>query len=137
VNEHTRMRAFRLLAGANGASCAAIGVTHALTGARLVIGLTDAGVNEDSQERFYGAIFAGYGVAWLSVARQQPVPLPAVRLLAASMAAGGAARLLGMLRSGRPHPFWIAMTGVELAVPAVLVRLAGRDSASPVVSDRR
>lgn len=132
------MRAFRLLAGANGATCTAIGVTHALVGARSVIGLTGADVNEDSQERFYGAIFAGYGVAWLAVARQRPVALPTVRLLAASMAAGGVARLLGMLRSGRPHPFWVAMTGVELGLPVVLVRLAADgDGPSPVVSDRR
>lgn len=113
-----RLRALRMLATATGAACTGIGIMHAILGARSVVGLTDTGATEDSQERFYGSIFAGYGIAWLYAARQQPVSPQTVRWLAATMAAGGGSRLLGLLRSGRPHPFWLVMTGVEFVVPA-------------------
>lgn len=114
----TRLKALRMLATATGAACTGIGVLHAVVGARSVIGLTDVGATEDSQERFYGSIFAGYGIAWLYAARAQQMPPQIVRWLAATMAAGGAARVLSLLRSGRPHPFWLVMTGVEFVVPA-------------------
>lgn len=116
--EGTRLRALRMLATATGAACTGIGAVHAVVGARSVIGLTDAGATEDSQERFYGSIFAGYGVAWLYAAREQRVSPQTVRWLAATMAAGGGARVLGMFRSGRPHPFWLVMAAVEFVVPA-------------------
>jgi hypothetical protein len=116
----TRLRALRLLASATGAACTGIGVLHCLTGAKSVIGLTHAGPTEDSQERFHGGIFAGYGVAWLHAARAQQLSPQTVRWLAATMAAGGGARVLGMVSSGRPHPFWLVMTGVEFVVPAAV-----------------
>ena len=116
--EDARQRALRMLASATGAACTGIGVMHAVVGARSVIGLTDSSATEDSQERFYGGIFAGYGVAWLYAARQQRMSPSVVRWLAATMAAGGGARVLGILRSGRPHPFWLVMTAVEFVVPA-------------------
>jgi hypothetical protein len=116
--EDARLRALRMLATATGAACTGIGVMHAVVGAGSVIGLSHSSATEDSQERFYGSIFAGYGVAWLHAAREDRVSPPTVRWLAATMAAGGAARVLSMWRSGRPHPFWLVMTGVEFMVPA-------------------
>jgi hypothetical protein len=54
--------------------------------------------------------------------------LAALDLLATTMAVGGIGRLLSWIQLGRPHPFFVAMTGVELATPALFWPLtaAGR-----------
>jgi hypothetical protein len=128
--EDARRRALRMLARSTGAACTGIGVMHAVVGARSVIGLTDSGATEDSQERFYGSIFAGYGVAWLHAARAERMSPQTVRWLAATMAGGGAARVLGTFRSGRPHSFWLVMTAVEFVVPAAALWLLDTNSPS-------
>lgn len=113
----------RLLATAMGASCAGIGVVHSLTGASSVIGLDNAGPDEDSQERFYGGMFAVYGLAWLHAARTEPIDFDEVKWLAAAMTVGGLARVTGLAAGRRPHRFWQAMTVVELTVPGMIVWL--------------
>jgi hypothetical protein len=120
----------RGLSLATGAACAGIGAVHALWGGRSVIGIDGSDVNEDSQERFYGAMFAAYGCTWLAAANRQPLDRPVLRALAGAMAAGGAARLLGIARTGRPHPFWVGMTAVEIVAPAVVLWVAREPSAA-------
>ena len=120
-------RVLRQVAILNGAACTCIGAVHAAFGAPSVIGLASADVNEDSQERFYGGLFAVYGAAWLAAANGEALQRSRMRWLAAGMAAGGVGRVLGMLRRGRPHHFWTAMAVVELAVPGA-VFLLSRDS---------
>lgn len=112
-------------ATAMGLACTAIGANHAVLGLRSVIGAGDArgNVDLDSQERFYGAMFAGYGLAWLDLARQ-PAPSPrAVRFLSVVMAMGGAARVISMLERGRPQPFYVGLTAIEFVAPAALVAM--------------
>jgi hypothetical protein len=110
---------------AMGAACTAIGANHALLGLRSVIGAKSAAgnVDLDSQERFYGAMFAGYGLAWLQAARRDPIPAPTVRFLSVVMAMGGAARVVSMLERGRPQPFYVALTAIEFVAPAALIAM--------------
>jgi hypothetical protein len=119
----------RPTASAMGIGCTVIGTNHALLGLRSVIGARSANdnVDLDSQERFYGAMFAGYGLAWLAVARQQPIPARTVRFLSAVMAMGGAARVVSMLERGRPQPFYVVLTVIEFAAPAALVTMTAPD----------
>lgn len=119
----------RTLVPTTGAVCAAIGMSHVLFGARTAVGDVGASADEDSQERFLGALFTGYGAALLWAARQRPLPVPLVRFLAGTMALGGVGRVLSIAERGRPHPFWVAMTAVEFAVPAALVWAADADRA--------
>jgi len=51
-----------------------------------------------------------------------------VKLLALVFFAGGLARVVSMVLAGLPHPFFIAMTVLELVLPLVLLWLASRVS---------
>lgn len=75
----------------------AIGAYHFALGTASVPGASDANATVDSRERFYSAIFAGYGIAWLQAARNSPIRAGEVRLLAGVMLAGGVGRVLSLL----------------------------------------
>jgi hypothetical protein len=111
---------------ATGASCASIGVYHLLGGTASVPGEQDAGPTVDSRERFYGAVFGGYGLAWLRAGRQSPPDPAEIRWLAGIFLLGGGGRLLSLARHGRPHWFQDVLTAVELALPPVFFWLTRR-----------
>lgn len=120
-------RTLRILAYVMGVACVAIGVLHFTLGIDSVPGEGDAGATVDSRERFYGAIFAGYGLAWVWTARQVPVPATAVRWLAAVFLAGALGRLLSMLVHGQPQWFQVVLAVVEVALPPVFFWFADAD----------
>jgi hypothetical protein len=119
------------LATATGAASVAIGCYHFALGTASVPGATDANATVDSRERFYSAIFAGYGIAWIRAARTSPIRAADVRLLAGVMLAGGVGRLLSRVRNGRPHWFQDVLTAVEFAVPAAFFALADAQQPAP------
>ncbi len=125
-------RLLKWLAVAMGVACAAIGLYHVVLGIGSVPGEgaadTLAGRTVDSRERFYNAIFFGYGVAWLWAARQNPPPTTVIQWLAAFMFLGGVGRVISMLQYGAPHWFQIPLTIIELALPPFLVLLARRSA---------
>ncbi|NED12796.1 DUF4345 domain-containing protein [Streptomyces sp. SID9124] len=120
-------RALRMFAWATGLACSAIGLFHVIAGNAAIPGESDAGATIDSLGRFFGAIFTGYGLAWLWAARQHPVPAQAVRWLAAVFLLGAVGRLLSLAAHGWPHPFQVALTAIELALPPVWFWLAAAD----------
>ncbi|MBO0768048.1 MAG: DUF4345 domain-containing protein [Solirubrobacterales bacterium] len=114
---------------ANGGACTAIGLLHVATGSDNAPGIgAEANINEDSQERFYGGIFAAYGAAWLWALRAGPLDPKLVRFLGGAMALGGAGRVAGIAKRGLPHPFWVAMAATEFIVPGLFVWLANADA---------
>ncbi|MGY5138136.1 DUF4345 domain-containing protein [Streptomyces nigrescens] len=115
------------LALAMGAACVAIGAFHFALGIDSVPGEGSAGATVDSRERFYGAVFLGYGLAWIWAARQSPVPARAVRWLAGIFLLGGLGRLLSMAVHGSPQWFQTALTVLELALPPLYFLLAAAD----------
>ncbi|MCT2582823.1 DUF4345 domain-containing protein [Actinophytocola gossypii] len=117
----------RVLLLVMGVACVAIGVFHFLLGIDSVPGEGSAGATVDSRERYYGAIFAGYGLAWIWVARQTPIRAAAVRWLAGIFLLGGVGRLLSLARYGPPHWFQTVLTVLELALPPVYLWLATAD----------
>lgn len=120
-------RVLRSLAWIMGVACVAIGVYHFIGGIDSVPGEDATGSTVDSRERFYAAIFLGYGLAWVWAARQSPVPTSAVRWLTGIFLLGGVGRLLSMLVYGQPHWFQLVLMVVELAVPALIFAVAGAD----------
>lgn len=115
----------RLLArvsAAGGACCVGIGALHAVGGVRVVPGATNGNATVDSQERFFGPIFAAWGLLLLRAGRE-PSDLAALDLLSTSMIAGGAARVVSMLDRGRPHPFYVALTVIEIVAPSAVLAL--------------
>lgn len=123
--------ALRALAWVMGVACALIGVYHFAGGIGSVPGTDEvlgaARATVDSRERFYSAIFIAYGLAWVWVARQRPIPANAVRALAAVFLLGGVGRCLSLAMEGWPHWFQVPEAVVELVLPFVFFWLARAD----------
>lgn len=120
-------KALRVLAWTMGVACVAIGFEHLLGGPVGFPGIPDPGPTVDSFGRFMGAVFVGYGAAWIRAARQAPVPAREVRWLTAVLLLGGLGRVLGLVVDGRPHWFQLVLMGIELGLPAVYFWLADAD----------
>lgn len=121
------VRGLRRLSMLLGVACTVIGVFHLGLGIRSVPGEGLANATVDSRERYYGAIFIGYGLAWVWTARQRPVPARAVRFLAGIFLLGAVGRVISVVERGWPHWFQTVLTGIELALPPVFFWLAAAD----------
>ncbi|MFG2177763.1 DUF4345 domain-containing protein [Streptomyces abikoensis] len=117
-------RALRVLAWVMGLACVAIGLYHVVGGNAAIAGAEDAGATVDSFGRFMGAIFTGYGLAWLWAVRQKPVPAVAVRVLTGVFLLGGLSRVLSIAVEGRPHGLQVVLMTIELALSPVYFWLA-------------
>ncbi|MFS8098803.1 DUF4345 domain-containing protein [Lentzea alba] len=117
----------KTLAWAMGVACALIGAYHVALGIDSVPGEAGAGATVDSRERFYNAIFLGYGLAWIWAARQKPVPANAIRWLAGVFALSAVGRLLSLAVHGQPHWFQIPLIVLEVVLPPVFFWLASAD----------
>lgn len=120
-------KTLRALALVMGVACALIGIYHFVLGQWSVPGAGPSTPIFDSRERFYSAIFAGFGLAWIWVARQTPVPAKAVRLLSGIFLLGGIGRVISLIDVGRPHWMQLAEGVVELVLPFVFFWLAAAD----------
>lgn len=130
-------RVLRWLVLAMGVACVAIGVFHLVLGNSAVPGEGSADATVDSLNRFFGAIFAGYGLAWIWAARQSPIPATAVRWLAGVFLLGGIGRLLSLAAHGWPQWFQVVLTSIELVMPPLYFWLADADERADRVSTRR
>jgi hypothetical protein len=120
-------RALRWLAWVMGVACLAIGLGHLSFGVLSVPGEATAGPTVDSRERYYGAIFAGYGLAWIWAARQRPVPAVVVRWLAGIFLLGAVGRILSLILVGVPQVFQVVLTVMEVVLPPLFFWLATAD----------
>jgi hypothetical protein len=118
------VNALRWLMLVMGVACVAIGAFHVVLGIDSVPGEGATGATVDSRERFYNAIFLGYGLAWIHAARQSPVSATAVRWLAGIFALGAAGRLLSLAIHGAPHWFQLPLIAIEVVAPPVFFWLA-------------
>ncbi|GAA2652984.1 DUF4345 domain-containing protein [Streptomyces lunalinharesii] len=125
-----KAKALKGLAWAMGVACVAIGVYHLVLGIASVPGEEATGATVDSRERFYNAIFIGFGLAWIWAARQAPVPAAAVRLLTAVFLLGGVGRVLSLFVHGWPHWFQVPLAALELLLPPLYFWLADADERS-------
>lgn len=116
-------RLLKWLALAMGIACAAIGLYHLVLGIASVPGEGSTGATVDSRERFYNAIFLGYGLAWIWAARQSPIPSTAVRWLAGDLPARR-----HRARAVRRRPRLAAL------VPSAAQRPRTRPSPAPVLA---
>ncbi len=110
-----------------GLACVAIGISHFALGVDSVPGEGSSGATVDSRERFYGAIFLGYGLAWIWAARRKPIPSREVQWFAWIFFLGGLGRLVSLVVHGQPHWFQVVLTVLELALPPVFLWLSSSD----------
>ena len=74
----------------------------------------------DSQNRFYGAAFAIYGVLLLLCATDIRRYEPVLRWAMAVFFIGGLARLVSIVIVGLPAPLILGLTAIELLAPPLL-----------------
>ncbi len=77
----------------------------------------------DSELRFYAPFWGAYGLLLLFVAHDLAARGRWVPWLAGLFFLAGAGRVISLMSVGAPHPFFQALTGVELLLPPVLVAL--------------
>ncbi|MGO4613359.1 DUF4345 domain-containing protein [Nocardia sp. 2YAB30] len=116
--------ALKWLSMVMGFACVGIGFLHIALGIDAVPDMGSSGVTADSQSRFFGAIFVGYGLAWIWAARQSPIPAAAVRWLAGIFLLGAVARFVSMAVYGWPHWFQLVLTALEVVLPPIYFWLA-------------
>lgn len=122
-------RALCLLVLALGVTIALIGLLHIAFGPAIIRGASEFNASLDSEDRFFGAIFVGYGAMWVWSAMDVAGRARIIAGLAATFLLGGLARLVSVWAVGRPDPLYVALTVVELVLPLVimlLLRTAGR-----------
>ncbi|RKS05303.1 uncharacterized protein DUF4345 [Nocardiopsis sp. Huas11] len=80
-------------------------------------------VNVDSNYRFFAAVWLTLGVALVIVAARvrEPESTPLLRLVCAAVLLGGVARVWSIVVAGVPDPMLLALLGVELVLPPVLL----------------
>ncbi|MFC8047745.1 DUF4345 domain-containing protein [Nocardia sp. NPDC057353] len=110
-----------------GVVCTLIGLAHVAFGEAIFPDMGAPGATADSQARFFGAVFAGYGLAWILVARRTPISATAVRILAGIMLLGAVGRFLSIAVHGLPHPFALVLTALEVLLPLAFLALADAD----------
>lgn len=103
---------------------AALGVVPAVTGlASMARGtaLTPDAASAESEHRFYAAWWTALGPVLWSLAPRAEHRTKELDAVAATLLAGGVARLVGTRHTGAPARRYQALTAVELALPAALV----------------
>jgi hypothetical protein len=106
----------------------AIGISllHLAVGPTAIIGGVPVNPTMDGEDRFFAGLFLCFGAAVVWCARGVQHKRIYVNVLAAAFFAGGIGRLLAMISVGAPHPFYVAMLGVELVLPPLMVLAAKR-----------
>lgn len=104
------------------------GLASMLLGAGAVPGRA-ADVNLESELRYYGAFYAGFGLFLWWIAGSIASRGRELRLAAAVLFCGGLARALGIAVDGRPAADYLVLLALELTLPVVLVLWHRRASA--------
>lgn len=103
-----------------------IALLHIALGPASIPGAVPVNATMDSEDRFYAAIFAGFGVALLWCARSIEQRGKVIRFLIAVFFLGGCARIVSMIAVGPPNALFLALTAVELLLPPVVWLLLNR-----------
>jgi Domain of unknown function (DUF4345) len=114
-------RALRAVFYGGGALATAAGLDSAVRGARSIPGQGRANPAMESEVRFYGGIYAGYGAAVLCAARRADRDTTAVRALMGTLFLAGLARASGWRGVARPHLLQRALLVIELGLPPLIV----------------
>ena len=117
---------FRGLLFVFGVAVIGISLGHIILGPGVIPGSVPVNATMDSEDRFYATFFLAYGAAILWCLKDWRSRLREIRVLMAIFFIGGLARLVSIAAVGLPHPFFVAMTILELALPPFVIWLGTR-----------
>jgi len=103
-----------------GVICCAIATAHMLLGLSWVPDAGNFTATLDSEDRFYAALFFGFGIAMIWSARDLLSRRKILGFLLGLFFLGGLARILSVLAIGWPHPMFIVLGALELILPPIL-----------------
>lgn len=112
-----------------GAVCMAIAMAHILLGQQVIPGSVPTNATMDSEDRFYSALFLGFGAALIWTSRNLATRRGELNALLATFWLGGIARLFSWAAMGPPNKLFILLGAVELTLPILL--WVWRNSAHP------
>jgi hypothetical protein len=131
-----RITMLRIIAIVLGLAIIVVGLAHIAFGASIIRGAGAFSASIDSEDRFFGAVFLGYGLGWLLCATDPVRWRVSLHGQTFIFLLGGVARLLSIAVIGWPDPFYVVLAGVELGLPVILFALliglpSSRDCAAP------
>ena len=101
-------------------------LAHFAIGPRAIIGGVAVNPTMAGEDRFFAGLLLCYGIALLWCARDVQHKRIYIDVLATALFVGGIGRLLAIVLDGPPHPFFVAMLVLELALPPLMVVMARR-----------
>jgi hypothetical protein len=119
-------QAFQTLLALFGVIVIGISLAHLAIGPKAIIGGVAVNATMAGEDRFFAGPLLCYGIALLWCARDVQHKRVYLNLLAAVFFVGGIGRFVAVLVDGAPHPFYVAMLVVELALPPLMVVAAKR-----------
>jgi hypothetical protein len=121
-------RSLQVFLGLFGTTAILIASLHIVLGPSAIPGSIPVNATMDSEDRFYATLFGAYGVALLWCIGDIERKSRCVYFLAATFFAGGLARVVSILAVGPPNAFFLAMTVLELVIPAAMLFVQTRIS---------
>lgn len=103
-----------------GMVCAAIALVHIAFGPASIPGSVPVNATMDSEDRFYAALFLGFGLAHVWAARDLANRSGLVLAMQATFFVGGVARIVSILAVGMPIPLFVFLGGLELIIPPLV-----------------
>jgi hypothetical protein len=119
-------QAFQTLLALFGVIVIGISLAHLAIGPKAIIGGVAVNATMAGEDRFFAGLLLCYGIALLWCARDVQHKRVYLNLLAAVFFVGGIGRFVAVVVDGEPHPFYVAMLVVELALPPLMVVAAKR-----------
>jgi hypothetical protein len=113
-------RILTVLCFAAGVIVMGIALLHILIGPSVIPGGVPVNATMDSEDRFYAALFLGFGAVMIWCARDLPAREGVARVLWLVLFLGGVSRLVSIAEAGPPGRFFLAMLALELVLPPLL-----------------
>jgi uncharacterized protein DUF4345 len=128
-------QAFQAFLALFGVIVIAISLAHMAIGPRAILGSVPVNATMAGEDRFFAGLLLCYGVALLWCSRDVAHKRIYISLLAVVFFVGGIGRLLAVVLDGPPHPFYVAMLGLELALPPLMIVAASRVATKSVAAE--
>lgn len=103
-----------------GCVCGAIALAHIVIGPAAIFGSVSVNATMDSEDRFFGALFLGFGAGLVWCSKNLVDRSPIFGALLLTFFLGGISRVISALLVGLPNPLFVTLTFVELILPPVL-----------------